>query len=253
MQGVGVDQKIGASFPTDLAFVDELGKPVKLGDYFASGKRPVVVQLGYFTCPMLCDIVSEKLINSFSPLTLKAGQDYEFVYISIDPTETPQAALIKKRNFVQSYGRTNEANGFHFLTGRNADIKQVAAAVGWRYKWIEDARQYSHPGAIMVIGPDAKVNRYLFMGQPGDPQVIDERTLRLSIVEASAGKVGSIFDAFILTCFQYDAHTGKYTMAAVNLMRLGGVLMILIVGGWLLIHFGRELKNAKSQPPATPT
>ena len=230
---VTVVEHLNAQIPLDLTFNDEDGKPVQLKQFF-NGKKPVVLQMGYFGCPMLCSLVSQGLVNSLKDVKLNAGSDYEVVYVSIDPTEGAGMAKAKKQSFLDVYGHGSaSAAGWHLLTGQEPQIKQLADAVGFQYKWIEAAGQFSHPACLMVATPDGKLSRYLY-GVKFDPQ-----TVRLSLVEASDGKIGSTGDAFILTCFQYDGTTGRYALVAINLMKLGGVLAILGVAG-MVAFFARK-------------
>ena len=223
----------GVSLPLDLAFTDETGKPVRLGEYF-TGKRPVVLQLGYYQCPMLCSLVSKGTAEAFKAVSLAPGKDYDLVFVSIDPNETPALAAAKKQAYLKETGLSGA--GWHFLTGKQESIAPLAKEVGFNYRWIASAGQFSHPAAIMICMPDGRVSRYLY-GVRFDPQ-----TVRLSLVEASAGKIGSTFDQLYLTCFQYDGHQGKYAMAALGVMRTGGVLMMIVVATVLLRLLRKELK-----------
>lgn len=244
---VTIEQKLGAQLPLDATFEDENGNAVRLADYFGKG-RPVVLQLGYFDCPMLCGYISRGMVNVFQRLSLKIGTDYDVISLSFDPTETRQLAYLKKQNYIAEYGRPDEAGGWHFLVGDAANIRKVTDAVGFQYRWIESAQQYSHPAALIVLTPEGKVSRYLFGVQ------FDPKTLRLSLVESSDGKIGTIVDDFILTCFQFDGQTGKYAVAAVGLMRVGAVLAVLALGITLLVMFRREMRPAPvAPPPVDPT
>jgi protein SCO1 len=230
---VTVVEHLSTQLPLDLSFVDENGQSVQLKQYF-NGKKPVVLQMGYFGCPMLCSLVSQGLVNSLKDVKLNAGSDYEVVYVSIDPTEGPGMANAKKQAYMQAYGHGSEsAAGWHLLTGKQQQIQQLAGTVGFQYKWIDSAGQFSHPACLMVCTPDGRLSRYLY-GVKFDPQ-----TVRLSLVEASNGKIGSTADAFILTCFQYDGTTGRYALVAINLMKLGGVVVILGVAG-MVAFFARK-------------
>lgn len=226
---VTVVEHLNSKIPLDLSFVDDAGNPVQLKQYF-NGKKPVVLQMGYFGCPMLCSLVSQGLVQSLKDVKLGAGNDYEIVYVSIDPTEGPGMANAKKKAYLESYGRGENAAGWHLLTGKKDQIDALAQAVGFQYKWIDSAQQFSHPAVLMVLTPDGRVSRYLYGVK------FDAPTVRLSLVEASDGKVGSTADRFILTCFQYDGTQGRYSLAAIKLMKFGGVFTIFAVAGmvfWL--------------------
>lgn len=233
LEGVNVSEHPGAALPLDLGFTDETGKAVRLGDYFTGG-RPVVLQLGYYECPMLCSLVSKGTADAFKAVSLVPGKDYELVFVTINPAETPALAAAKKQSYLKETGLSGA--GWHFLTGKQESIEPLAKAVGFNYRWIASAGQFSHPAVIMMCMPDGRISRYLY-GVRFDPQ-----TVRLSLVEASGGKIGSSFDQLYLTCFQYDGHQGKYAMAALGIMRTGGVLVIVIVASVLLRLLRKELK-----------
>jgi protein SCO1/2 len=235
LSGISMTEHLGTALPLDLKFVDETGKSVLLKDYF-TGKRPVVLQLGYFQCPMLCSLVSQGTANAFKAVSLKPGKDYDLVFVSIDPSETPALATAKKAAFVKDMGVKN-LDGWHLLTGEQSSIEPLAKAVGFNYRWIQSAGQFSHPAVIVMCMPEGKISRYLY-GVRFDPQ-----TVRLSLVEASNGKIGNSFDQAYLTCFQYDGRQGKYAVAAMGVMRTGGVLMIIIVAGALFRLLRKELKE----------
>ena len=232
---VTVDEHLGAAIPEHLTFADESGKPVQLKDFFHHD-RPVVIQMGYFQCPMLCSIVSQGTVNAFKQVSLVAGKDYDYLFISIDPSEKPELAARKKQAYVEQLGDAS-VNGWHLLTGTQESIDPLAKAIGFQYAWVPSAGQFAHPAVITLCSPDAKITRYLY-GVEFDPQ-----TVRLSLVESSQGKVGNTVDRFVLTCLEFDGHQGKYALAAIRLMRGGGVLIILVVAGVLLRLLRRELKE----------
>ena len=234
VKDVTVVEHAGAQLPLDLPFTDEAGQSLRLGKYFA-GARPVVLQLGYYGCPMLCGLISQGTVNALKAVSLQPGKDYEFVFVSIDPSEKPSLAAEKKESYLNEYGREGAA-GWHLLTGPQASIAPLAQAVGFNYKWVQSAGQFAHPAVIMICMPDGRVSRYLY-GVKFDPQ-----TVRLSLVEASSGKVGTAVDQLFLTCFQYDGHQGKYALAAIGLMRIGGLIMMLVVGFFIVRLLRREQK-----------
>jgi len=232
---ITVDEHAGAQIPLDLTFVDETGRTVRLADYF-KGNKPVVLQLGYYGCPMLCNLISTGIVDSLKNVKLNTGSDYDVLFVSIDPSETPKLAAEKKQSMLNAFGREG-GSGWHLLTGKEPQIKQLAQTVGFNYRWIDSAGQYAHPAVIMVCMPDGKVSRYLY-GVRFNPQ-----TLRLSLVEASNGKVGSAVDKLYLTCFQYDGRQGKYALAAIGIMRAGGVLVMIIVATVLIRMFRKEARQ----------
>jgi protein SCO1/2 len=244
MAGITIDEKSGQTISLDTAFTDEAGKSVTLGAYFQNGK-PVVLQLSYFGCPMLCTLVSQGLVDSFNDLTLMMGKEFEVINISFDPSETPKLAAEKKKSFVDAYNRPAGAESWHFLTGSTASIKQITDQTGFRYKWIEQSKQFSHPAALILLTPDGKISRYLY-GVKYDP-----KTLRLSLVEASEGKIGNTVDRILLTCFHYDSYAGKYTMTAMNIMRAGGVVSVVVLASVIFTLVRRELRHRKTPVIAT--
>lgn len=230
LKNIGVTEHLGSKLPLDLTFTDDHGQTVQLGKYF-TGKKPVILQLGYYGCPMLCSLVSQGTVDSLRKLTLTAGKDFEIVFVSIDPKEKYDLGADKKDTYVQDYHRQGSREGFHFLVGSEPQIKQLAEAVGFQYKWVESVQQYSHPAVVMIATPEGKLSRYLYGVR------FDNQTMRLSLVEASDGKVGSTLDQIILTCFHYDGTQGKYAMTAVNMMRVGGALTVLVLATVLVRAF----------------
>jgi protein SCO1/2 len=243
---VTVNEHLGSTLPENLTFTDETGKTVQLKDYFHHD-RPVVIQMGYFQCPMLCSLISQGVVNAFKEVSLVPGKDYDYLFISIDPSEKPDLAARKKQSYVAALG-AESVGGWHLLTGTQESIAPLADAIGFEYKWVPSAGQFAHPAVITFCSPDAKITRYLY-GVQFNPQ-----TVRLSLVESSAGKVGTTVDRWVLTCLEYDGHQGKYALAAIRWMRGGGVMIILVVAGVLLRQLRRELKvhnaNMQGQSPA---
>lgn len=238
LQDVGVDERLGDSLPLDLTFINESGKTVKLRDCLMPGK-PAVLQLGYFGCPMLCDTVSQGLVRSMRELDLNIGQDFTAIYVSFDPKETPSQGYLKKKSYVQQYQRGGAGAGWHFLVGDDASIEKLSAAVGYKFKWLQAAKQFSHPAVLMVLSPDGRVMRYLYGVE------YPQATLRLSLVEASEGKVGSTLDRILMLCFQYSPTKGRYTLAAMGLMRLAGAATVIVLATVLIRQY---LKERRQQP-----
>jgi protein SCO1/2 len=215
---VGLDPRLGETVPTDLVFHDETGAEVRLGDYF--GRRPVILALVYYRCPMLCTLILNGMLRSLQGVSFQAGADYEVVAVSINPEETPELAAAKRK----SYGR----DAWHFLTGPHTSIRALAQAVGYRYKFDPSTGQFAHPSGIMIATPEGKLSRY-FYGIEYPPEGV-----RLALVEASAGKIGSVSDQIQLLCSEYDPATGRYSMAVLSLVRLGGVVTVLLFGAFVL-------------------
>jgi len=253
LKGITIDEHLNAQLPLDLTFTDERNRPVQLREFF-NGKRPVILQLGYYSCPMLCSLVSRGLVDSLKPVQYTAGEDYELVFISIDPNEDWQLAQGKKRSFLKEYNRPGADSGWHFLTGKADAIEKVAKAVEFHGKGVPSVGQFSHPAEVAICTPDGKLSRYLYGVR------FDEKTLRLSLVEASKGQIGTTVDHFLLTCFQYDGKQGKYAMTAMTIMRMGGALTMVILFGVLFTLFRREAHRRRAEdghggPPGggTPT
>lgn len=236
LREVGIDQKINAPIPMDVTFSDETGREVPIGRYF--GEKPVVMAFVYYECPMICTQVLNGLVGSLEGLSLNADEDFEVVIVSFDPGETPALAADTKRTMVRRYGRPETADGWHFLTGREANIKRLTDAVGFRYAYDEAIDQYAHPAAILVATPDGRVGRYLY-GIEFAP--ID---LRLALSESTEGRVGTAIDqALLLTCYTYDPETGKYGFVVMNLVRAAGILTLLVMGGAIFLSLRRERRR----------
>jgi len=232
LKDVGIDQKLGDSVPLDLTFRDEHGNPVQLARYFTG--KPVVLALVYYSCPMLCTQVLNGLDRSLKLLSLNLGKDYEVVTLSIDPTERPILAEAKQALYTGMYGRPGAAEGWHFLTGDEPQIKRLADAVGYRYAYDPDSKQYAHAAAIMILTPEGKISRYFY------GITYPERDLRLGLVEASEGRIGSPVDQILLFCYHYDPHTGKYGLLISRVIQLAGGLTVLVGGIFLILLFRGE-------------
>jgi protein SCO1/2 len=215
----------------DLVFQNENGEQVKLGDYF--GKKPVVLSLVYYDCPMLCNQVLNGMISAFKVMAFSPGQEFDVVTVSFDTRETAAQAASKKRTYVGYLPQAKRAganSGWHFLTGDEKNVKALTEAVGFRYRFDEVTNQFAHASAIYVATPEGKLARY-FYGIEYAP-----RDLRLGLIEAAENKIGTPMDQILLYCYHYDPATGKYGAAVINLIRLGGVLTLIAVGimFWLM-------------------
>jgi len=232
LKDVGIDQKLNESVPLDLTFNDEKGRPVELRQFF--GSKPVVLSLVYYNCPMLCTQVLNGLEQSLKDISLDLGKDYEVITVSIDPTERSALASAKHELYTGLYGRPGGAEGWHFLTGAEPQIKQLASAVGFRYAYDPESQQFAHASAIMLLTREGKISRYFYgIKYP-------ERDLRLGLVDASEGKIGSPVDAILLFCYHYDPNTGKYGLIISRVIQIAGALTILVVGGLIFILSRRE-------------
>jgi protein SCO1/2 len=219
---VGFDQRLDAQAPLDLQFRDERGNTVKLGDYF--GQAPVVMVLAYYKCPNVCSVSLHQLSDALRELSFSAGKQYSVVAVSIDPSETPADAQHKKDEIVASYGRPQEAGGWHFLVGAQPAIRTLAQTVGFRYAYDPVQHQFAHPIGSIVLTPRGKIARYFF-GVGYQP-----RDVRLGLVEASANQIGSPVDQLLLRCFHYDPKLGKYDLAIMNVIRLASMATVMILG-----------------------
>lgn len=238
LSNLGIDQRLDEQVPLDLTFRDEAGRRVRLGEYFAG--KPVILVLAYYRCPMLCTQVLNGLVRALLDVKLELGKDFQVVTVSFDPREQPALAEDKKKTYLDRYGhRPGAEDGWHFLTGDEGPIKQLADSVGFHYKYDPKNDQYAHASAIMVLTPQGKVSRY-FLDVRFDPA-----TLRLSLVEASNNKIGSLADKIFLFCFHYDPIEGKYGPAVMNLVRLGGVLTMLGIGT-LVVVLRRQEKRRRA-------
>src|SRR5256714_2197762 len=234
LKKVGIDQKLNEQLPFDAVFKDEQGREVRLGQFFHG--KPVVISLVYYTCPMLCNQVLNGMLGSFRQNSFNIGEQFEVVTVSFDLKDTPQLAAAKKQTYISGYNRANAAAGWHFLTGDEANVKRLADAVGFRYAWDEQTRQYAHASGIMIATPEGKLARY-FYGIDYPP-----KDLRLALVEASANKIATPVDALMLYCYHYDPSTGKYGVAIMNVMRVAGIITIILIVGllFLLRKIGRR-------------
>jgi protein SCO1/2 len=225
LRNVGIDQRLNEQVPLDLVFRDEAGKAVRLGDYFKG--RPVILNLVYYECPMLCTQILNGLVSSLKVLSFTVNKEFDVVTVSFNPKEGPSLAAAKKEGYLNRYGRPGVADGWHFLTGNEESIQALTKAVGFRYAFDPQTGQYAHASGIMLLTPQGRVSRY-FYGIEYAP-----RDLRLGLVEASANKIGSVSDQLLLFCFHYNPHEGKYSAIIMNFIRMGGVLTLLALGsGW---------------------
>jgi protein SCO1 len=233
LTGIGIDQKLDQQIPLDLTFKDEFGRTVQLREFFRAGK-PVILVPVYYRCPVLCTQILNGVAGTLKAVTLNAGQDFEVVAVSFDPKDTPETASSKKQLYLRRYNRPNTANGWHLLTGDEANIKPLMDAIGYRYKYDPATDQYAHASGIMVATPDGRLSRY-FYGIEYAP--VD---VRLGLVEASQNKIGNPVDQILLFCFHYDPATGKYGAIAMNMVRAAGAAFVLICGGFLAIVLRRD-------------
>ncbi len=245
----GVTEHVGERIPLDLTFVDSSGETVTLGNYFSGGEKPVVINLGYYSCPMLCGRVMNALKEAAQDIDLSPGDDYEIVTISIDPSESTRLAFNKKRAYIQALGKPSAEEGWHFLVSPDDNVRKLADAVGFGYAWDDRSKQYSHPALIIICTPDGRVSRYLYGMNYKD-------SLKLSLVEASEGKLQTISNQILLYCYSFDPTSGSYVLQAMNVMRLGGAgtvfLLVLVIGVLLFREWVRRSRAKESQAESTP-
>jgi protein SCO1/2 len=235
---IGIDQRLNAQVPLDLTFVEESGREVRLGEYF--GKRPVILALVYYECPMLCTQILNGLVSALGTLKFDVGREFDVVAVSINPREGPGLASQKKAAYLERYGRPQTAAGWHFLTGREENIRRLADVVGFRYEYDAEIGQYAHGAGVEVLTPRGVVSRY-FYGIEYSP-----RDLRLGLIEASEERIGTPVDDVLLLCFHYDPSTGKYGATALGLVRIGAVLTLVAFLTFLVVSLRRERRDERA-------
>jgi protein SCO1 len=236
LEEVGLDQRLNAQLPLGLEFKDEDGRAVKLGDYF--GRRPVILTLVYYECPMLCTQVLNGVASSIGVLNFSVGKEFDIVTVSFDPRDTPELAREKKASYLARYKRTGAAAGWHFLTGRQREISLLTQAVGFRYAYNAEIGQFAHVSGIMVATPEGRLSHYFYGIEYGP------RDLRLALVEAGDRKIGSPVDQLLLYCFHYDPSSGKYSLAVLTVIRFAGVLTVLALVGSIVLMRRRERRGS---------
>jgi len=242
LKEIGIDQRLNEMLPLDVPLRDEAGRAVLLGDYF--GRRPVILALVYYNCPMLCTQVLNGLVGALNVMSLDAGRDFDVIAVSFDARETPAMAAAKKDAYLSRYKRPNAAAGWHFLTGDAASIGRLTKAAGFRFRYDKERDQFAHASAVMVATPDGRLARY-FYGIEYAP-----RDLRLGLVEASAGRVGTPVDQVLLYCFHYDPASGKYGAVIVNIIRLAGAATLVLLGLSLWMMSRRRARLPGQTPGA---
>jgi protein SCO1/2 len=244
---VGIAQRLNEQLPLGLTFTDDTGKQVQLGSYF--GKRPAILALVYYQCPMLCSEELNGLTSALQMVSFVPGKDFSVIVVSIDPTESTELAAAKKRGYLKRYGHPETAAGWHFMTGSQANIDALTKAVGFGYVKIPgpDGRltQFAHASAIQIVTPEGKLAQY-YMGVEYSP-----KDLRIGLVEASANRIGSPVDNILTYCYHYDPQTNKHSLIVARVVQLGGVITLLLLGGFMLVMFRRDAR--KDDQPGTGT
>jgi protein SCO1/2 len=232
LEGVRFDQRLGGHLPLDLGFRDEEGRAVSLGEFF--GKRPVLLSLGYYNCPMLCPMVRDGLVRSIKPLSFSAGREFEVVIVSIDPDEGPKDAKPRREDSLSRYDRSGTEGGWHFLTGSRESIARLTDAVGFRYSRDAATGQFAHAAGLVVATPSGEISRYLFGAE------FSPRDVRLALVEASESRIGGLTDQLLLFCYHYDPAAGRYSAVALGSIRIAGILTVAAIVGFIGLSFWRE-------------
>ena len=235
LKNVGIEQRLDQQIPAELEFRDEAGRPVRLGQYFGQG--PLILNFVYFHCPMLCGQVLNDLTGSLRAIGYSVGRDFQVLTVSFDPQETAEMAAAKKKLVLASYGRPEAEKGWHFLTGNAASVAALTQAAGFQYQYNAQTDQYAHPAAILVLTPAGKISQYYY-GIDFAP-----RDLRLGLVEASKGQIGTLLDQALLYCYRYDPHTGKYSAIISRVLRISAAVWLAMVGAFLVVMFRMEPKH----------
>ena len=236
LRNVEIVEQLGGQVPLEATFREQDGRTVALGELLAGGE-PVVMALVYYECPMLCGLVLGGLARGMRQTGLELGKDFRALSVSFDPREKPGLALVRQTAWLQSMGRPEATAGWRFLTGEEPQIRKVTEAVGFKYAYDQATRQYAHAAAIVVLAPGGKISRYLYGVE------YPAKELRLSLVEAADGKVGTSFDRFLLTCYRYDPATRRYVPYAMGFVRAGAVLVAVVLAGALAVFWRREARK----------
>lgn len=239
LKNVGFEPPLNGQMPLDLPFRDETGRDVSLREFF--GQMPVVLAFVYYSCPMLCDQVQMGVVGSLRMLSFNPGRDYEVLFVSFDSRDTPELAAEKKKAVLSHFPRPGTASGWHFLTGSKESIEAATKAANFRFTFDAKSNLFAHASGVLLLTPDGRISRYFYgVEYPG-------RDMRLGLVDASAGKIGSPIDHVLLFCYHYDPTTAKYSASILKIIRLGGILTILCIVGGILISRRREVHSAQAK------
>jgi protein SCO1 len=239
LRNVGFEPPLNGQMPLDLSFRDETGRGVRLGDYF--GQKPVVLAFVYYGCPMLCEQVQQGVVGVLRMLSFNPGRDYDVVFVSFDSRETPEMAAEKKKKALAHFRRPETESGWHFLTGPKESIEAAAKAANFRFSFDAKNNLFAHASGVLLLTPDGRISRYFYgVEYPG-------RDMRLGLVDASAGKIGTPIDHVLLFCYHYDPSSATYSASILRIIRLGGILTILSIVGGILISRRREVRATHSK------
>jgi protein SCO1 len=232
-EGVGIDQKLDQTIPLDLTFLDANGRDVSLSKYF-SGDRPVILNLVYHDCPMLCNIMLESFAGTLKEMEFSPAEEFDVLTVSFSAKETPEVARVQKDRLLSVLDRDGAENGWHFLTGTEENIARLTSSVGFNYRFVEESGEYAHPAALIFLSGEGKITRYI------QGMSFRKKDVRRAVVEASEGRVGDTVDQIFLFCYQYDANANTYVLQATQLMKLAGLLTLFVVATGLFIFWRRE-------------
>jgi protein SCO1/2 len=239
LDGVGIAQRLNEQLPLNLTFTDDAGRQVALGSYF--GKRPAILALVYYRCPMLCSEEMDGLASALQMVKFVPGKDFNILVVSIDPTEGTDLAAAKKREYLKRYGHPETADGWHFMTGTQPNIDALTQAVGFRYVKLKvpgsDQMQFAHASAIQIVTPEGKLAQY-YMGVEYSP-----RDLLLGLNEASSNRIGSPVDNILTYCYHYNPQTNTHSLIVARVVQMGGALTVLLLGGFMLVMFRRDYRQ----------
>lgn len=236
LEGIGISEKLGVQLDLSLLVRDEQGQMVPLSRFF-DGNHPVILSPVYFSCPGLCNFHLNGLTDTLKTLEWSIGDKFQLIALSFDARETAEVATKKKNNYLKVYNRSGAEKGWHFLTADQETINKITQAVGFQYKWNEEAKEWAHASAAIVITPDGKISRYLH------GIVFEKNDIKFALGEATNGRIGSLVDRMVWYCFKYDPHQSKYTLYAFRLVQLGGVIMILVLAALLVPHWLRSRRQ----------
>lgn len=233
LENLEIQDKVGTQLPLDVQLTDQTGAAIKVGDYF-DGKLPTIIVMAYYSCPMLCTLVLNGVTKTLRELAFSVGTDFRVLVVSIDPRDTTSLAAQKRANYLATYGRQVGARGWDFALGTEVEVRRLASAIGFRYRWDEEGKQYAHAAAAFLVTPQGVLSRTLY------GITFAKRDLNLGLVEASEGRLGTTIDKLTLFCFHYDPLKKSYVMVARRVMSLGGLLTMLILGSWLTFLWRRH-------------
>ena len=238
LEGLEVEEKLSAKLSLDRTFTNEAGKVVPLSKYF-DGKRPVLLTMAYYSCPNLCNYQLNGLIDTFKKMQGSLGKEFQFVTVSMNHKEDSDLAQAKKETYLEALGQPGATDSWHFLVGNEANVGALANELGFKFRWDEVGQQYAHPAVAYVVTPDGTISRYLYGIE------FSAATLRLSLVEAAAGKIGNLVDQIMLFCFQFNPAKNKYTLYAFNIMQIAAALTVLVLAIFLVPTWMREKRSGQ--------